>query len=123
MTPQQVWDYYGNSYRFMKKTGMSDATLRNWMKWGFVPIESQFKLERITNGELMHDITHLDQPDPEIIAFMEIKSKIVKLMFSMTDKYAAPGSALYPGFGQILVNALSACVNEVKLQFKIKDDK
>jgi len=57
MTPEDVRTYYGNSYQFMKKTGMSDATFRNWMKWGFVPEESQYKLERLTKGELKTEWT------------------------------------------------------------------
>ncbi|CAB4151888.1 DNA-binding transcriptional regulator Cro [uncultured Caudovirales phage] len=50
MTPNDVKKYYGNSYQFKKKTKMSDASFRNWMKWGFVPENSQYKLERLTNG-------------------------------------------------------------------------
>lgn len=52
MTPDDVKQYFGNSYQFKKRTNMSDATFRNWMKWGFVPEDSQYKLERLTNGEL-----------------------------------------------------------------------
>ena len=52
MTPDDVKKYYGNSYQFKKKTKMSDATFRNWMKWGHVPEAAQYKLERLTNGEL-----------------------------------------------------------------------
>jgi hypothetical protein len=61
MTPEDVWKYYGNSYQFKKKTGMSDATLRNWMKWGFVPEDSQYKLERLTKGELKTEWTKDEQ--------------------------------------------------------------
>lgn len=53
MTPKQVWDYYGNSYRFRKRTGMSDRSLMNWIKWGFVPEYSQFKIERLSKGDLI----------------------------------------------------------------------
>jgi hypothetical protein len=52
MTVDEVRKYYGNSYQFKKRTGMSDATFRNWMKRGFIPEESQYKLDRITNGKL-----------------------------------------------------------------------
>jgi hypothetical protein len=50
MTPQEVWDYFGNSYQFKKKTGISDASLRNWMSWGFIPENSQYKIERLTKN-------------------------------------------------------------------------
>lgn len=52
MTIDDVRNYYGNSYQFKKRTKMSDATFRNWMRWGFVPEASQYKLERLTKGEL-----------------------------------------------------------------------
>ena len=52
MTCEEVRAYYGNSYQFKKKTKMSDATFRNWMKWGFIPENAQYKLEYITGGKL-----------------------------------------------------------------------
>lgn len=52
MTPKEVKDYFGSAYRFNKETKMSHCTLGNWIKWGFVPEASQYKLERITKGAL-----------------------------------------------------------------------
>lgn len=52
MTTEEVRKYFGNSYQFKKTTGMSDASFRNWMRWGFVPEGSQYKLERLTEGKL-----------------------------------------------------------------------
>jgi len=52
MTPGDVKKYYKSNYNFNKKTGMSATTLANWLKWGFVPENAQYKLERITNGKL-----------------------------------------------------------------------
>jgi hypothetical protein len=57
MTPEDVKKHFINSYQFKKKTGMSDASFRNWIKWGFVPEDSQYKLERLTNGELKTEWT------------------------------------------------------------------
>jgi hypothetical protein len=51
MTPQEVWDYYGNSYQFQKRTGMTSASLRNWVAWGRIPEASQYKIERLTKNE------------------------------------------------------------------------
>jgi DNA-binding transcriptional regulator Cro len=51
MTPQDVWDYFGNSYQFMKQTGMSDSALRHWMAKGSIPEESQYKIERLTKDD------------------------------------------------------------------------
>lgn len=50
--PEDVKEYYKSQYNFRKLTGMSTATLANWLKWGRVPEAAQYKLERLTNGEL-----------------------------------------------------------------------
>lgn len=52
MTPEDVKKYYGSQYKFNQQTGMSKSTLGNWLKWGFVPENAQYKLERITHGKL-----------------------------------------------------------------------
>ena len=52
MTPADVLKKYGSQYRFHKETGMSHRSLANWIKWGYIPEASQYKLERLTNGEL-----------------------------------------------------------------------
>lgn len=60
MTPEDVKRYYGTNYRFNKMTKMSRASLFNWLKWGFVPEASQYKLERLTKGELKTQWTDKD---------------------------------------------------------------
>jgi DNA-binding transcriptional regulator Cro len=57
VTPKQVKEYYGSQYNFRKVTGMATATLGNWLKWGFVPENAQYKLERLTQGELKTEWT------------------------------------------------------------------
>ena len=52
MKPNDVLTFYGTQYRFGKETGMSPNTLGNWLKWGFIPEDSQYRLERITKGAL-----------------------------------------------------------------------
>jgi len=52
MTPKDVKKYYKTGYNFRKKTGMSDNTLHNWIKCGYVPFKSQKKIEDLTGGEL-----------------------------------------------------------------------
>jgi DNA-binding transcriptional regulator Cro len=59
--PQDVKDFYGSQYNFRKMTGMSVSTLGNWLKWGFVPEDAQYKLERITNGKLKTEWTKTDE--------------------------------------------------------------
>ena len=52
MTPEDVKKYYRSGYNFRKVTKMSDVSLGNWLRWGYIPEASQYKLERLTNGEL-----------------------------------------------------------------------
>lgn len=61
MTPEDVKRYYGSNYRFSKMTKMSHASLANWLKWGFVPENSQYKLERLTKGELKTQWTNRNE--------------------------------------------------------------
>lgn len=50
--PEDVKKFYGSQYRFAKDTGMSKSTLGNWLKWGFVPEDAQYRVERLTGGRL-----------------------------------------------------------------------
>ncbi len=50
MKPEDILKHYGTKYRFCKETGISAASLGNWIKWGYVPENAQYKLERITKG-------------------------------------------------------------------------
>jgi hypothetical protein len=55
--PEDVRIYYGTAYKFEKITKMSANTLRNWIKWDFVPENAQYKLERMTKGALKTEWT------------------------------------------------------------------
>lgn len=59
MTPDNVYKFYGSQYRFHKETGMSHNSLGNWLKWGFIPEDAQYRLERITGGKLKAKIEHI----------------------------------------------------------------
>lgn len=52
-------------------------------------------------------------PTEQEIAFMELKGKIVKLMFDWTDKHS---KTLYPDVGYILVDVLTSCLSEAQYQ-------
>ena len=52
MTINEVARYYKSSYFFNKQTGMAPNSYLNWIKWGFIPMESQCKIEELTQGEL-----------------------------------------------------------------------
>lgn len=53
MSPADVKEYFKTAYNFNKITSMSNNSLHNWIKWGFVPFLSQKKLERLTEGQLV----------------------------------------------------------------------
>jgi ABC-type uncharacterized transport system ATPase subunit len=55
MNPQDVKDFFGTLYNFRKQTKMAHASLINWLKWGYVPEGSQYKIERLTKGKLKAD--------------------------------------------------------------------
>lgn len=120
MKPLDVKAFYGSGYNFSKQTGLSHVSLSNWLKWGFVPENSQYKLERITDGELKADdfIIHKEKLSLEELAFRELKQKLVALMFRFTDKYGSKDMGLYPKTGYILINVLEECLRDAKQQME-----
>ena len=58
MTLEEVKQMFGTSYNFALKTGWAHTNYYNWTKKGYIPIETQFDLEHLTNGELKADINH-----------------------------------------------------------------
>lgn len=62
MTLDDLKKEFKTSYEFRKRTGMSHA---NWTYWcnkvGYIPIVSQLKIERLTEGKLkasLEDVPH-----------------------------------------------------------------
>lgn len=82
MKPEDVKAYYGSQYMFRKKTGMSANTLGNWLKWGYVPEDAQYKLERITNGELKIENFDLVKARVEIANKRNEKNKAIQKSFT-----------------------------------------
>lgn len=58
MTIQELKDYFVTGYRFEQQTGISSVSFQNWIKWDYIPIRSQFKIEQLTNGKFKADIKH-----------------------------------------------------------------
>ena len=58
MTIDEVARYYKSSYFFNKQTGMAPNSYLNWIKWGYIPIVSQHKLEELSGGILKADFKH-----------------------------------------------------------------
>ena len=61
MTIDEVRRYFGNCYQFNKKTKMHHSNYLNWEKQGFIPIKTQIKLERLSQGLLKADLNHIDR--------------------------------------------------------------
>ncbi|WP_160116815.1 Cro/CI family transcriptional regulator [Legionella sainthelensi] len=66
MTPDDVYKFYGSQYQFNKQTGMSHSSLSLWLKQGYVPEDTQYKLERITGGKLKVKNEDITNPKPII---------------------------------------------------------
>lgn len=58
MTFDDVVKYFGNKYRASKACGFSVSTPYSWQERGFIPMESQEKIERLTGGELKANYEH-----------------------------------------------------------------
>ncbi len=58
MTIQELKDYFVTGYRFQQATNITSVSFQNWIKWGYIPIKSQFKVEKLTNGKFKADINH-----------------------------------------------------------------
>lgn len=58
MTVDDVRKYYVNGFRMSKKHGFSPRLLNEWRDKGYVPIVSQMRIERLTDGELKADLSH-----------------------------------------------------------------
>ena len=50
MNIKEVEEYYVNGYRFSQATGMAQDTFRGWVIKGYIPINSQVKLEKLSGG-------------------------------------------------------------------------
>lgn len=59
MTPEQVLKHYKTAWKFHKETGMSNRSLHNWLEWGRIPIASQIKIHKFTNGVLKAELDDL----------------------------------------------------------------
>jgi len=61
MTIDDVTKMFKNGNRFEIETGMSHVSYHNWLRYGYIPILSQLKLEKVTNGALKADLAHIPE--------------------------------------------------------------
>lgn len=58
MRLEDVLNYYGTAYEMEKKHKLAHQNVSNWKRLGYIPIMTQMKIERLTNGELKADLSH-----------------------------------------------------------------
>ncbi len=52
MTLVELEKYFGSFYKASIQTGMRHNTIGGWKKKGYIPIVSQMKIEKATDGKL-----------------------------------------------------------------------
>ena len=52
MKLSEVAAHYGSAYRFNKETGLAHTNWNRWRRIGYIPMESQRRIEFATNGLL-----------------------------------------------------------------------
>jgi hypothetical protein len=60
MTLEEVIAFFGSSYALKKKTGMAHHNYYQWRKKGFIPIKTQLRLEKLSEGKLKANLDHLN---------------------------------------------------------------
>lgn len=60
MTLDELKQEFKTSYEFQKRTRMAHTNWINWFgRFGYIPIESQIKIEQRTNGKLKANLNHI----------------------------------------------------------------
>lgn len=59
MTLEEFDNYFSSRSNFQKKTGLSRQNVNNWRKMGYIPIVSQIRIERATEGALKASINDM----------------------------------------------------------------
>ena len=61
MTIDDIKKHFGSAFDFHRATGMSHANYYHWADYGYIPINTQIKIQKLTNGVLRADYNH-DKP-------------------------------------------------------------
>jgi len=71
MTLDEVKQYFGSSYQFHKKTKMGSSNYANWKKLGYIPIQSQARIQIITEGKLTVSVGYIDNLETNKVTFSD----------------------------------------------------
>lgn len=63
MTIDEVYAYYKSGRQLRVKAGMSHNNFTRWRARGYIPIETQLKIEHLTNGDLKANLSHCKKED------------------------------------------------------------
>lgn len=58
MTIDEVVKYYGSAHKMELKHGLSHHNVKSWKKKGYIPIQTQVRIEKLTDGELRANLEH-----------------------------------------------------------------
>ena len=115
MTPKEVKEHFKTQYNFNKETGMSPATLGNWLKWGYVPENSQYKLERMTKCKLQVGLVHKNTDVKKHSKFYKIYKNSMDLIrvYEIEKQYNPMGEF------EDIVNKLKMALDYLDLSYPV----
>jgi DNA-binding transcriptional regulator Cro len=61
MKIEDVMMYFGSARGMERKIGISHASMKNWRDRGYIPIETQVRIQRLTEDALMADLSHCNK--------------------------------------------------------------
>jgi len=63
MTIEEVYNYFKSGRQMQIKTGLSHSNFQRWKQYGYIPITTQMKIERLTDGDLKASLSHCKKED------------------------------------------------------------
>ena len=63
MTLDEIKNAYGSFYMAMKDFGLTYNNANYWKKLGYIPINTQINIERITGGRFVASLDHCKPKD------------------------------------------------------------
>lgn len=59
MTVDDIVKYYGNQTKACEAIGLGRASFSKWLKQGYIPLVSQLRFEKQTNGKLIANLNDM----------------------------------------------------------------
>jgi hypothetical protein len=58
MKIDDVMNYFSSARGMERQIGISHASMKNWRDRGYIPIETQLRIQRLTEDALKADLSH-----------------------------------------------------------------